>query len=230
MGQAEWAGRRSPAGGEAGQSADCTPLQADTLKERYQKIGDTKRATPIEVLCESFPGESRLPMYHRPLALHTPAQCPRPGPPLALLVSAEEMATYLRYVRRLDFFEKPDYDYLRKLFTDLFDRSGFVFDYEYDWAGKPLVRGGRGLAREGPLVGEGGWRGPPAEPQLPLAPLQPTPIGTAHSDLPAQPQVREKALLYSKNQVSARPRTAPKCVCWGGVRRGPPDSPPPAGT
>ncbi|XDV49189.1 hypothetical protein PO909_018487 [Leuciscus waleckii] len=79
--------------------------QADTLKERYQKIGDTKRATPIEVLCESFP---------------------------------EEMATYLRYVRRLDFFEKPDYDYLRKLFTDLFDKNGYVFDYEYDWVGKPL--------------------------------------------------------------------------------------------
>ncbi|XP_077778105.1 casein kinase I isoform X1 [Podarcis muralis] len=80
-------------------------LKADTLKERYQKIGDTKRATPVEVLCENFP---------------------------------EEMATYLRYVRRLDFFEKPDYDYLRKLFTDLFDRNGYVFDYEYDWAGKPL--------------------------------------------------------------------------------------------
>ncbi|XP_059923636.1 casein kinase I isoform X2 [Gadus macrocephalus] len=79
-------------------------LKADTLKERYQKIGDTKRATPIEVLCESFP----------------------------------EMATYLRYVRRLDFFEKPDYDYLRKLFTDLFDRNSYVFDYEYDWVGKPL--------------------------------------------------------------------------------------------
>ncbi|KFQ99461.1 Casein kinase I isoform gamma-2, partial [Opisthocomus hoazin] len=78
-------------------------LKADTLKERYQKIGDTKRATPVEVLCENFP---------------------------------EEMATYLRYVRRLDFFEKPDYDYLRKLFTDLFERNGYVFDYEYDWAGK----------------------------------------------------------------------------------------------
>uniref|UniRef100_A0A4W4EKY4 non-specific serine/threonine protein kinase n=1 Tax=Electrophorus electricus TaxID=8005 RepID=A0A4W4EKY4_ELEEL len=81
-------------------------LKADTLKERYQKIGDTKRATPIEVLCENFP---------------------------------EELATYLRYVRRLDFFEKPDYDYLRKLFTDLFDRNGYIFDYEYDWVGKPLV-------------------------------------------------------------------------------------------
>ena len=49
------------------------------------------------------------------------------------------MATYLRYVRRLDFFEKPDYDYLRKLFTDLFDRNGYMFDYEYDWIGKQLV-------------------------------------------------------------------------------------------
>uniref|UniRef100_A0A7N6AS46 non-specific serine/threonine protein kinase n=1 Tax=Anabas testudineus TaxID=64144 RepID=A0A7N6AS46_ANATE len=81
-------------------------LKADTLKERYQKIGDTKRDTPIEVLCENFP---------------------------------EEMATYLRYVRRLDFFEKPDYDYLRKLFTDLFDRNGYIFDYQYDWTGKTLV-------------------------------------------------------------------------------------------
>ncbi|XP_032600033.3 casein kinase I isoform X5 [Taeniopygia guttata] len=80
-------------------------LKADTLKERYQKIGDTKRATPIEVLCENFP---------------------------------EEMATYLRYVRRLDFFERPDYDYLRKLFTDLLDRQGYMFDYEYDWIGKQL--------------------------------------------------------------------------------------------
>ena len=31
-------------------------LKAETLKDRYQKIGDTKRATPIEVLCENYPG------------------------------------------------------------------------------------------------------------------------------------------------------------------------------
>lgn len=35
--------------------------QADTLKERYQKIGDTKRNTPIEVLCENFPGMTEPP-------------------------------------------------------------------------------------------------------------------------------------------------------------------------
>uniref|UniRef100_A0A8C8I1W8 non-specific serine/threonine protein kinase n=1 Tax=Oncorhynchus tshawytscha TaxID=74940 RepID=A0A8C8I1W8_ONCTS len=80
-------------------------LKADTLKERYQKIGDTKRNTPIEVLCESFP---------------------------------EEMATYLRYVRRLDFFEKPDYEYLRTLFTELLERKGYTFDYTYDWDGRPI--------------------------------------------------------------------------------------------
>lgn len=72
---------------------------------RYQKIGDTKRATPIEVLCENYP---------------------------------EEMATYLRYVRRLDFFETPDYDYLRKLFQDLCERKGYQDDGEFDWTGRNM--------------------------------------------------------------------------------------------
>ncbi|XP_038078826.1 casein kinase I-like [Patiria miniata] len=81
-------------------------LKADTLKERYQKIGDTKRATPIEVLCEDY---------------------------------VDEMATYLRYVRRLDFFETPDYNYLRKLFQDLYDRKGFGQETEFDWTGKQLT-------------------------------------------------------------------------------------------
>lgn len=80
-------------------------LKADTLKERYQKIGDTKRATPIEVLCEGHP---------------------------------EELATYLRYVRRLDFFETPDYEQLRRMFRDLFDRRGYADDGEFDWTGKTM--------------------------------------------------------------------------------------------
>lgn len=51
----------------------------------------------------------------------------------------EEFATYLRYVRRLDFFETPDYDYLRRLFQELFERKGYVDDGEFDWTGKTMV-------------------------------------------------------------------------------------------
>uniref|UniRef100_A0A914BVU2 non-specific serine/threonine protein kinase n=1 Tax=Acrobeloides nanus TaxID=290746 RepID=A0A914BVU2_9BILA len=78
-------------------------LKADTLKERYQKIGDTKRATPIEVLCEGFP---------------------------------EEFAQYLRYARRLDFFESPDYEYCYNLFKAVLERNGYTYDYEFDWTPK----------------------------------------------------------------------------------------------
>uniref|UniRef100_A0A8C8WPW2 non-specific serine/threonine protein kinase n=1 Tax=Panthera leo TaxID=9689 RepID=A0A8C8WPW2_PANLE len=167
-------------------------LKADTLKERYQKIGDTKRATPIEVLCESFP---------------------------------EEMATYLRYVRRLDFFEKPDYDYLRKLFTDLFDRSGFVFDYEYDWAGKPLVRGGPGSwSGRGPRTGgPGAWvpaasgtpglwgvgRGRPASALRPAPPLPPPPPPPPRSRPPSArstPTCPRSLSLGTKPSCTAKTR------------------------
>ena len=49
------------------------------------------------------------------------------------------MATYLRYVRRLDFFETPDYDYLRKLFRDLAERKGFnLDDGDFDWTGRSM--------------------------------------------------------------------------------------------
>ncbi|XP_038160806.1 casein kinase I-like isoform X3 [Cyprinodon tularosa] len=121
-------------------------LKADTLKERYQKIGDTKRDTPIEVLCENFP---------------------------------EEMATYLRYVRRLDFFEKPDYDYLRKLFTDLFDRNGYIFDYQYDWTGKPLPTPIGPVATETQLPASNREKAPQTKNQSPEgkgSESQPTPI------------------------------------------------------
>ena len=51
------------------------------------------------------------------------------------------MATYLRYVRRLDFFDAPDYNYLRKLFQDLFAQKGYVDDGTFDWTGKEMVSG-----------------------------------------------------------------------------------------
>nr|KAF6452935.1 hypothetical protein HJG59_008234 [Molossus molossus] len=113
-------------------------FKADTLKERYHKIGDTKRATPTEVLCESHP---------------------------------EEIAPYLCYVRCLDFFEKPDYDHLRRLFTNFCNRSDFVFDYQHDWPRK--------------------------------APL--TPISTAHTDLTAQTEPRDKPSYTAKTSSYTPP-------------------------
>ena len=56
------------------------------------------------------------------------------------LLSADEVAVYLRYVRRLDFFETPDYGYLRKLFTDLMERKGWKEDGMFDWSGREHVR------------------------------------------------------------------------------------------
>lgn len=49
------------------------------------------------------------------------------------------MAMYLSYVRKLEFTETPDYDFLRKLFRDLFTNKGFLDDGVFDWTGK---RGG----------------------------------------------------------------------------------------
>jgi len=45
----------------------------------------------------------------------------------------DEFVTYLAYCRNLKFEEKPDYDYLKGLFKELFTKSGFDFDYQYDW-------------------------------------------------------------------------------------------------
>eukprot|EP00041_Stephanoeca_diplocostata_P014882 m.281509 g.281509 ORF g.281509 m.281509 type:complete len:381 (+) comp19840_c0_seq1:355-1497(+) len=85
-------------------------LKADNLKQRYQMIGDTKRNTPIDTLCGSFP---------------------------------PEIGTYLRYCRSLDFFQTPDYNYLRQLFWDVFERSRFKDDGVYDWTKVPSSKDGR---------------------------------------------------------------------------------------
>jgi len=133
-------------------------LKAETLKDRYQKIGDTKRATPVEVLCENYP---------------------------------EEFATYLHYVRRLDFFETPDYIYLRKLFQDLFERRGFVNDYEFDWTGKTMSTPVGSVATAGTDVATPAREGRPPHPHAPPAVItqQPAPKSGAKGwgDSPGRP-------------------------------------------
>jgi len=45
----------------------------------------------------------------------------------------KEFAEYLTYVRQVKFEEKPDYKLLRKKFRTLFVKSGYDYDYRYDW-------------------------------------------------------------------------------------------------
>jgi len=44
-----------------------------------------------------------------------------------------EFATYLNYTRSLRFEDTPDYNYLRKLFRDVFTREGYKYDGIFDW-------------------------------------------------------------------------------------------------
>jgi len=41
--------------------------------------------------------------------------------------------TFLSYCRNLRFEDKPDYTYIRNLFKDLFVKSGYEMDYQFDW-------------------------------------------------------------------------------------------------
>jgi hypothetical protein len=45
----------------------------------------------------------------------------------------KEFHMYLHYCRGLRFNEKPDYNYLRKLFNGLFNKLGHEYDWKFDW-------------------------------------------------------------------------------------------------
>lgn len=45
----------------------------------------------------------------------------------------EEFIFYFKYVRELQFDEKPDYQYLRDLFKKLLSRNDLYNDFVFDW-------------------------------------------------------------------------------------------------
>ena len=44
-----------------------------------------------------------------------------------------EFRSYFEHVRSLRFDDRPDYDYLKRLFRELFFRKGFSYDNMFDW-------------------------------------------------------------------------------------------------
>ncbi len=50
-----------------------------------------------------------------------------------------EFTTYMNYCRMLQFEEKPDYNFLRKLFRDLMNKLNYENNLEYDWALKNTI-------------------------------------------------------------------------------------------
>ena len=101
-------------------------LRAATNKQKYEKIGEKKQTTPIEELCEGFPGQN------------TPNTFPFAS---AQRLSVEEFSIYMNYVRKLGFEEVPDYDFLRELFTKVLKTLGEPDDGVFDWM---LLNGGKG--------------------------------------------------------------------------------------
>lgn len=47
---------------------------------------------------------------------------------------------YLNYVRTLRFDEKPDYNYLRRLFRELFQKKNYAYDYIFDWSARRMSK------------------------------------------------------------------------------------------
>eukprot|EP00397_Hematodinium_sp_SG-2012_P020371 GEMP01020983.1.p1 GENE.GEMP01020983.1~~GEMP01020983.1.p1 ORF type:complete len:355 (+),score=39.95 GEMP01020983.1:42-1067(+) len=45
----------------------------------------------------------------------------------------DEFAKYFKYLSTLEFQERPNYDFCRKLFKDCMKRHNFDYDYVYDW-------------------------------------------------------------------------------------------------
>ena len=52
----------------------------------------------------------------------------------------QEFSDYINYCKALGFEEEPDYNYVRKMFKDLFDRLQYECDYVYDWNLSPEER------------------------------------------------------------------------------------------
>ncbi len=83
-------------------------MKTKTTKEKYEKIKDKKRSTPLEKLCKNFPG-------------------------LIKYLFKDEFQQFIEYTRKLKFDDRPDYNFLRRLLQNIADREKFTFEDDFDW-------------------------------------------------------------------------------------------------
>lgn len=50
----------------------------------------------------------------------------------------EEFITFFQYCRGLQFEEKPDYNYLRNLLKNVFEKYEYEYDFKFDWGLKKI--------------------------------------------------------------------------------------------
>lgn len=93
-------------------------LKAGTKKQKYEKISERKIATSIEVILPLWRFNYGYgPTYsYQHFLFHLQALCR--GYPC-------EFQSYFHYCRSLRFEDLPDYQYLKRLFRDLFIREGW---------------------------------------------------------------------------------------------------------
>ncbi|KRH93186.1 Casein kinase (serine/threonine/tyrosine protein kinase) [Pseudoloma neurophilia] len=77
-------------------------LREGNTRAKHKKIGDLKRKTQLEVLCDNIPAKKYL-------------------------------IKYMKYVRKLEFDEKPNYEYLISLFKSALKSINQKNDLAFDW-------------------------------------------------------------------------------------------------
>jgi casein kinase 1 len=101
-------------------------LKAGNKKQKYEKISERKIATSTEVNHCSLKLTVFTTIGILVFIVFPQLQALCRGYPT-------EFASYFHYCRSLRFEDAPDYQYLKRLFRDLFIREGFQFDYVFDW-------------------------------------------------------------------------------------------------
>lgn len=100
-------------------------VKAKTRTEKYEKIKEMKMNTPIEELVKMKMDNLQSGNQRNSVSTDLSTDIEENVP--------IEFVNFMKYCRDLKFDEKPDYNFLRREFKNLFSSRGYEYDYIYDW-------------------------------------------------------------------------------------------------